>query len=99
MRRWKVRRRFSFEMPPATRPRQAGRLNKNRNGLLGPGLVFLNGRGDGVDGLHHFPCYLHVGKFQAVIFFQRDGDLQRVHRIQSQAGDCVNATTPALAAA
>jgi len=45
----------------------------------------LNCRSDGVDGLQDFPRDFHVGKFQAEINFQRDDELQRVHRVQSQA--------------
>jgi hypothetical protein len=47
--------------------------------------MFLDCRSDGVDGLHRLSRRFRVGEFQAVVFFQGDDQLQRVHRIQSQA--------------
>ena len=46
--------------------------------------MFLNKCGNGVDSLHHFPGNFNVGKFQAVILFQGDYQLQRINRIESQ---------------
>ena len=46
-------------------------------------MVF-DGGGDAVDAVNDLPRGLGVGNFQAVIFIERDHDLERVHRIQSQ---------------
>ena len=47
--------------------------------------MLLKRRNNAVDVTHDFLRPLGIGNFQAVIFFQGDDQLQRVHRIQPQA--------------
>jgi len=46
-------------------------------------MVF-DGSGDGVDAVNDLPRRLRVGDLQAVVFIERDHNLERVHRIQPQ---------------